>query len=454
MAYQPNDPRGLAGAGLGCGPGCGCRLCRSSAGNARRLGESYETDDDDDDAPTGAGGRVGEVPVPAMARALAPTPAMGWLVEVMRLVGARAATQQLLADGVRDENRLTDLLFFARHPERRGRRIAQGETQAAAQWRQMRDLWVRPALRQSRPARPTGPAAPRHGPALPTAQPQAAPGACPTGDPLPPGTRRPVGRVCSAAGRKCWPAQGKSLDIVDADLPCTAARNPGAYRAVLDYFNVADSANLRYARTPTSTFCNIFAHDATRALRAPIPHWVRDDRQRTSRPIGWNEINANSTFDWLLRGGPAAGWMPIDAGLIAAVQRLAASRGADGVIAAAAGRVLDAALARLPGALASAAQRIARARHADPALLAQDSYLAQQFANLGFPSVVAWKNPSGRSGHIALVRPESAGSIGALHRLGMYLPRSTQAGARNFEDGLADWIAGRNTRSRRFFVHA
>jgi len=237
-------------------------------------------------------------------------------------------------------------------------------------------------------------------------------------------------------------------------LPCTSDRNPTAYRAVLRYLNVADSANLRYARTPNSTFCNIFAHDATRLLRASIPHWVRDERQRTSQPIGWNELNANATFDWLSRAGPAAGWLPIEPALAAAVQRLAASRGVGGVVAAAAGRVLDAALARLPRALADAATRIARATHADPSLLAQDSYLAQQFANLGLPTVVCWKNPTGRSGHIAMVAPESPGSLAARHRSGMVLPRTTQAGARNFEDGIDGWIAGTRTRSRRFFIHA
>jgi hypothetical protein len=373
----------------------------------------------------------------------------------MRRGGAQLALEQLLRDGVRDEARLTDLLFFARHPERQGRRIALGESAAAQEWRAIRERWVRPRLRGPRaPARssarspqpvPTSPSAP-----APSSRPNTG-GPCPIEDPLPQ-LRHPTGSPCSAGGRKCWPANGKSLDIVDADLPCTSQRNPTAYRAVLRYLNVADSANLRYARTPTSTFCNIFVHDATRLLGASIPHWVRDERQRTSRPIGWNEINANATFDWLTRAGTAAGWLPIDSALAAAVQRLAASRGAGGVVAAA-GRVLNGALARLPRALADAATRIARATHADPTLLAQDSYLAQQFANLGFPTVVSWKNPTGRSGHIAMVAPESPGSLATRHASGMVLPRTTQAGARNFEDGIDGWIAGTRTRGRRF-IHA
>jgi len=440
----------IGDGGLACGRDCPCSACQSAA---RRLGEIYERDDEeDDDAPPGKVAGFGEnfVPTapPRAGMALMPSDAMARLITTMRRGGAQLALEQLLRDGVRNEARMTDLLFFARHPERQGRRIAPGETTAAQEWRTLRERWVRPRLRGPRaPTRTPGAAGPAPAP-VPRVS-----GPCPIEDPLPQ-LRHPSGAPCSAGGRKCWPVNGKSLDIVDADLPCSSDRNPTAYRAVLRYLNVADSANLRYARTPTSTFCNIFAHDATRLLRASIPHWVRDERQRTVRPIGWNELNANATFDWLTRAGQAAGWLPIDPALVAAVRRLAASRGMGRVVAAAAGRVLDTALARLPRALADAATRIARAMHADPSLLAQDSYLAQQFANLGFPTVVCWKNPTGRSGHIAMVAPESPGSLGARHRSGMYLPRTTQAGARNFEDGIDGWIAGTRTRSRRFFIHA
>jgi hypothetical protein len=430
---------------------------------ARQLGETYEVDDEGD-APSEAQSRVngyGEaVPAAPTARGASdaprgPLPAMARLIETMRRGGAQPALEQLLGDGVRDEQRLTDLLFFARHPERQGRRISRAESDAANEWRTIRESLVRPRLRGRRaPAAPprTRTPLPPSAPSAPQPLPGAG-GACPIEDPLPQ-LRHPTGAPCSAGGRKCWPAHGKSLDIVDNDLPCTAGRNPNAYRAVLRYLNVADSANKRFARTPTSTFCNIFAHDATRLMRASIPHWVRDDRQRSRRPIGWNEMNANATFDWLVRAGPAAGWFGIDAPLIAAIGRVAGSRSPGGMIAAVAHRVLDTALASLPAALAAAATRIASATHSDTSLLAQDSYLAQQFANLGYPTVVSWKNPSGRSGHIALVTPESPGSLGARHRSGMYLPRTTQAGARNFEDGIDGWIAGTRTRARRFFIHA
>lgn len=347
------------------------------------------------------------------------------------------------------EARLTDALFHTRHPERRGRPIRRDEAGLAAEWRTIRDRLVRPVLRDGGLATPLGPGVRRPEPPWPQralgpvpSPARGATGTCPIEDPLP-NAARPVGTVCGADGRKCWPARGRALDLTDPDLPCTNQRSPRAYRAVLDYFNVADTGNLRYAREANHTFCNIYVHDVTRTLRASIPHWVRDPRQTRERPVGWNELNANATFDWLVREGPRAGWMPVDATLCSALHRMGVS--ADGS---------NPAIDRLPVPLAVAARRIAAARHVDPALLLQDGYVAQQFANLGFPCVIAWRNTSGRAGHLAMVRPESPGSAGVLHASGMYLPRSSQAGGENFTDRPARWIAGSEFRTRRFFIHA
>jgi LAS superfamily LD-carboxypeptidase LdcB len=60
--------------------------------------------------------------------------------------------------GERDENRLTNIVFFARHPERGGRPIARGETQLAQEWTRIRDEIVRPALRGGAAAPPPTPA--------------------------------------------------------------------------------------------------------------------------------------------------------------------------------------------------------------------------------------------------------------------------------------------------------
>jgi hypothetical protein len=51
-----------------------------------------------------------------------------------------------LARGEREPNRLADLVFYARHSERRGRRIGPGERQLAQEWIAIRDRIVMPAL--------------------------------------------------------------------------------------------------------------------------------------------------------------------------------------------------------------------------------------------------------------------------------------------------------------------
>jgi hypothetical protein len=59
-----------------------------------------------------------------------------------------------------DENRATDLLFHARHPELSGRALQRGETTLAREWLSLRDRLVRPLLMAPQPSQvPTsGPA--------------------------------------------------------------------------------------------------------------------------------------------------------------------------------------------------------------------------------------------------------------------------------------------------------
>ncbi len=51
-----------------------------------------------------------------------------------------------LAGGERNANRLTDIVFHARHPERGGRPIARGEAQPAQEWVWIRDHLIQPML--------------------------------------------------------------------------------------------------------------------------------------------------------------------------------------------------------------------------------------------------------------------------------------------------------------------
>jgi hypothetical protein len=70
------------------------------------------------------------------------------------------AIRTAIQSGVRDENRLTDLVFNTRHPERSGKRLQQNEQQLAREWLDIRDRLVRPALQgPSTGGSPVAPAA-------------------------------------------------------------------------------------------------------------------------------------------------------------------------------------------------------------------------------------------------------------------------------------------------------
>ena len=67
--------------------------------------------------------------------------------ETLRSVSGAVEAAGAFAGGVRDASRLTDIVFQARHPERGGRAIAPGETQAAQEWTWIRNHLVDPLLR-------------------------------------------------------------------------------------------------------------------------------------------------------------------------------------------------------------------------------------------------------------------------------------------------------------------
>jgi hypothetical protein len=237
------------------------------------------------------------------------------------------------------------------------------------------------------------------------------------------------------SGRKCWPENGKSRDVIDADVPWnnSANRSTAKYEAVLDYFNVGNRRrdqppslleNARYRPTFNkekkrwSTWCNIYMHDVTRAMWASVPHWV----QRKGR---WNELTANATFDWLRTEGRARGWILIGPRLCGWIRQQNQTRGSV--------PRPDPAISNLLG---NAAQQIARAQHVNPALLLQPSYIAQQFGNRGLPVVAALQNKGG-IGHVAMIRPERGnkrGVIGKKH--GKFVPRTAQAGGSNWTNEL------------------
>jgi hypothetical protein len=64
---------------------------------------------------------------------------------------AQFMVRKAILAGNRDENQLTNLVFFARHPERQGRKISKTEPNfllLSQEWKEIRDRLVRPALTQ------------------------------------------------------------------------------------------------------------------------------------------------------------------------------------------------------------------------------------------------------------------------------------------------------------------
>ncbi len=197
------------------------------------------------------------------------------------------ALRLAIALNYRDENQLSNLIFFARHPERMGRALATGEPNfgdLSREWIQIRNTLVRPLL-----AGPVTPIPSHTGTTTPSGGTASAP---PVEGPY----SGITGGACPKGRGKCWKG-AKSRDIVDSDAPWNKESNRSAanYARVLDYFNVGTCQtkascllveNPRYRRTATSTYCNIYVHDVTRALWASIPHWVRNPARGNLRWAG------------------------------------------------------------------------------------------------------------------------------------------------------------------------
>jgi hypothetical protein len=90
---------------------------------------------------------------------IASTP--GQVGDALRRGQWSAAIRLAIARGVRDENRLTEMVFHARHPGRQGQRLQPHERQLIQEWLDIRARLVRPALQAgSGRATPATPAAP------------------------------------------------------------------------------------------------------------------------------------------------------------------------------------------------------------------------------------------------------------------------------------------------------
>jgi hypothetical protein len=200
MSYFSSTEEQSLGGWLGCGPGCSCGPCRSGMSG---LGERYELDVDEEPVsasaassrPASLNGWYGaglsyygfdetEAPAPSVPEtptpqttvpgpeappAVAPPsggppaglPAAAAPTTEAPLPSAPApsappsspeAEEELIQDalrsGVRNPWQLTDIIFFARHPSRKGTLIKPDETELISERRHIRLKIVLPALRQ------------------------------------------------------------------------------------------------------------------------------------------------------------------------------------------------------------------------------------------------------------------------------------------------------------------
>jgi len=339
----------------------------------------------------------------------------------------RARLTAAYAQGTTSDNDLSNMLFYDRHPELAGKKLSADMPNfpnLSQEWLRIRDSIMRPFLDEKRSG--TG---------------GAVIGTPDTSGRMPP-TEGPIKGITGyigPSGKKCWKG-AKSADIVDSDAPWNKPGNRSAanYIAVLDYFNVGESdavgpgnhfnkpgENPRYRQQRNdsggiSTYCNIYVHDVTRAMWANMPHWLR------SASGQWNELTANAMVDWVEKYGKSAGWFRILGDFPSWPQR-----------------------SDLPQALRSVAGRILAS--SDASLIGQPSFIAQQFANMGYPTTCIWKN-QGSIGHVAMVRPEDI-KKGKMES-GVFIPRSAQAGAKNYSNGyLVFGPSGIKSGAVQFHVH-
>ncbi|MEU4078326.1 hypothetical protein DEJ45_02275 [Streptomyces venezuelae] len=147
--------------------------------------------------------------------------------ELVRVVSA-------VAQGSRDENALTNLVFHQRHPERGGASVRPGERAAAAEWLAVRDTVVRPLLAAGRagggasapagaPSGPSGPAPAPSGTAGAGPAPRPSRGcAAPGGTAVAKCTRPGTLRCPAVAGLLC----AEDVDGVPFHYPESVRRDP------------------------------------------------------------------------------------------------------------------------------------------------------------------------------------------------------------------------------------
>jgi hypothetical protein len=104
-------------------------------------------------------GILAESDMEGEAEDFAPATSSG--IDPLRLPRDQGVIGYHLAQGVVDENQLTDAVFFDRHPERHGRLLEPSELALRREWLEIRALIVRPMLRPRPVSQPPAPSAAR-----------------------------------------------------------------------------------------------------------------------------------------------------------------------------------------------------------------------------------------------------------------------------------------------------
>lgn len=176
---------------------------------------------------------------------------------------------------------------------------------------------------------------------------------------------------------------GRPYPLSEADRPGRALGTPAELEAIVRYLDVEKSP--RYKRTDSQTFCNIYACDYCYLAGVYLPRVWWTPRALAdldaAKPVAAKyaetvmELNANALYTWLRDFGPAFGWTKVNS--------------------------LD---------------------------------NLQEAANSGRIGVIcAQRNPLSKSGHIAVVVPESAPpSVAQQGADGVTVPLQSQAGRNNY----------------------
>lgn len=200
----------------------------------------------------------------------------------------------------------------------------------------------------------------------------------------------------------------RAFPLNDPKQPGRAGAAPEAKAqelgGIVDYLKVERAK--RYQRTPSATFCNIYAHDYCLLAGAYLPRvWWRAKAltqllqgQLVAARYGTTveEYNVNALFNWLEEFGPDFGWRRT-----ASVTEL------------------------------------------------------QQAANLGQVCVIAAQRTNlNAPGHIVAVVPETPGHKATRKGDVVTVPLQSQAGATNFRYGGRVWWTGAQFRRFGFWIHA